>query len=53
MEAERQGAEAHLKSCEAEHLLSQATELTQSAASARTREAEVRMPAVCATCIFL
>ena len=43
MEAERQGAEAHLKSCEAEHLLAQATELTQSAANARTKEAEVRL----------
>ena len=41
MEAERKGAEAHLKSCEAEHLLSQATELTQSAANARAKEAEV------------
>lgn len=42
MEAERKGAEAHLKSCEAEHLLSQATELTQSAADARAKESEVR-----------
>ena len=46
MEAERKGAEAHLKSCEAEHLLSQATELTQSAANARAKEAEVRGQAV-------
>ena len=41
-EAERKGAEAHLKSCEAEHLLSQATELTQAAANARAKESEVR-----------
>ena len=44
MEAEKQGAEAHLKSCEAEHLLSQASELTQQAANARSRETEVSMP---------
>ena len=43
MEAERKGAEAHLKSCEAEQLLSQATDLTQSAATARAKEAEVRL----------
>ena len=41
MEAEKQGAEAHLKSCEAEHLLATASELTQTAASARAREEEV------------
>ena len=41
IEAEKQGAEAHLKSCEAEHLLSQAGELTQQAANARSKEAEV------------
>lgn len=42
MEAEKQGAEAHLKSCEAEHLLQSASELTQAAASARAREEELR-----------
>lgn len=42
MEAERKGAEAHLKSCEAEQLLSQATDLTQSAATSRSKETEVR-----------
>lgn len=44
MEAERQGAEAHLKSCEAEHLLAKATELTQAAANARSKESEVSLP---------
>lgn len=53
MEAERKGAEAHLKSCEAEHLLSQATELTQSAANARAKEAEVRGQAACVTRVCL
>lgn len=42
MEAERKGAEAHLKSCEAEQLLTQATELTQTAVESRAKEAEVR-----------
>lgn len=50
MEAERKGAEAHLKSCEAEQLLTQATELTQTAVESRAKEAEVRtgFPPVCA-----
>lgn len=47
MEAEKQGAEAHLKSCEAEHLLQSASELTQAAASARAREEEVRRAFLC------
>lgn len=42
-EAEKQGAEAHLKSCEAEHLLQSASELTQTAANARAREEEVSL----------
>ena len=41
MEAEKRGAEAHLKSCEAESLLSQASDLTQAAANARAKEEEV------------
>lgn len=48
MEAEKQGAEAHLKSCEAEHLLATASELTQTAASARAREEELREKAALA-----
>lgn len=47
MEAEKQGAEAHLKSCEAEHLLQSASELTQAAANARAREEEVSRPDLC------
>ncbi len=47
MEAEKQGAEAHLKSCEAEHLLQSASELTQAAASARAREEEVSRASLC------
>ena len=47
MEAEKQGAEAHLKSCEAEHLLQSASELTQAAASARAREEEVSVAFLC------
>ena len=44
MDAERKGVEAHLKSCEAEQLLTQATELTQTAVESRAKEAEVRLP---------
>lgn len=40
-EAEKQGATAHLKSCEAEHLLKESSNLAQSAADARAREEEV------------
>ena len=47
MEAEKQGAEAHLKSCEAEHLLQSASELTQAAANARAREEEVSKVFLC------
>ncbi len=43
MEAEKQGAEAHLKSCEAEHLLQSASDLTQAAATARAKEEEVSL----------
>ena len=41
-EAEKQGATAHLKSCEAEHLLKLTSELQVAAADARAREEEVR-----------
>ena len=48
-EAEKQGGTAHLKSCEAEHLLKLTSELQVAAADARAREEEVRKN--CSLCL--